>query len=192
VIVTSPDGITWTPRASGLTSAFLSVASTPGRVVVVGLAGTIASAPNPSTPLAGMAAWCHARDLAAGVDSPPGGTCGPEDLLAYGLGLPFSPGEGSVLELKPHPLSDGRRGLAFGVPVVDRPDLRYLVEESVTMEAGNWVTIACKEPAQPWTGPATVATSFFADYWLQVEVAAGSDPPLERCFYRLKVELVAR
>lgn len=188
---TSPNGVDWLESFIPTGDQLAAVASSSARVVVVGNSGTIAVAANPSTQLMGMAAWCHARALAKNEEPPPVGTCGAEDLLAYGLGVPFSPGEVSVFELTPHLLSGGRRGLEFGVPVIDRPDLRYVVEESATMEAESWMTIASKNPGQPWTGSATITANFLADYWMLVEVATGLESPPAQCFYRLKIELVA-
>ena len=188
---TSPNGVDWSESLIPTGDQLAAVASSSTCVVVVGSSGTIATAANPSTQLMGMAAWCQARALARDEEPPPVGTCGTEDLLAYGLGVPFSPGEVSVFELTPHPLSGGRRGLEFGVPVVDRPDLRYVVEESATMEAESWMTIASKNPGQPWTGSATITANLLADFWMSVEVATGLEPPPEQCFYRLKIELVA-
>jgi hypothetical protein len=188
---TSPNGVDWSESLISTGDQLAAVASSSTRVVVVGRSGTIASAANPSTQLMGMAAWCHARALARDEEPPPVGTCGTEDLLAYGLGVPFPPGGVSVFELTPRLLSGGRRGLEFGVPVVDRPDLRYVVEESATMEAERWMMIASKNPGQPWTGSATITAKILADFWMLVEVATGLESPPEQRFYRLKIELVA-
>jgi hypothetical protein len=188
---TSPNGVDWSESLIPTGDQLAAVASSSARVVVVGSSGTIASAANPSTQLVGMAAWCHARALARDEEPPPVSTFGTADLLAYGLGLPFSPGEVSVFELTPHLLPGGRRGLEFSVPVVDRPDLRYVVEESATMGAESWMTIASKNPGQPWTGSATITANFLADFWMLVEVATALESPPGQCFYRLKIELVA-
>jgi hypothetical protein len=46
VILTSPDGTSWTPRSSGVGSALEAVAAGPSRFVAVGGAGTVVSSPD--------------------------------------------------------------------------------------------------------------------------------------------------
>ena len=188
---TSPNGIDWAESLVPTGDHLVAAASTPARVVVVGRSGTIASAANSARPLSGIGAWRRARELAVGADAGAAQTCGLDDLIAYGLAMPFSPCDGPAGELTPHPLADGRRGLAFGVPVVDRPDLRYVVEESNTMESGSWVEIARKDPGQPWTGSATITAGLLADYWFKV-IVTDTNPPAPRRFYRVEIDYLDR
>ena len=116
---------------------------------------------------------------------------GVNNLLAYGLDLPNSTGSGPVDDIVPHALPGAQRGLCFGIPMTERPDVTYVVESSTTMKPGDWIEIARKQHGLPWTGTAEITTGLLADFWTKVEIADPTQATAEKIFYRLRPEYLS-